>query len=516
VGAPVDSILAIVVQQAADELRLGTGRAPRMFARGTPKKLSIPETSDEMVRHLLGPLLDEEREASLRASGRVEFPYDAGALGAFHLALTARAEGGVDAVFTRVGAPRTRAPAQADAPATVAGHPYAPAVPSGYAPTLAFAPGAAPAHYSPATLLTPAAPLPPEPMAGADLAGLLARAVAYRASDVHLLTGEPPTMRVDGRLRQMEGEPTADVEALLRDVLGADARARLDSRRSVDVAIDVEGAGRFRVNVYRASQGTAAAIRLLAQAAPLLSSLSLPVALDDLAELPHGLVILCGPTGSGKSTTLAALAQETLRRRGALVLSLEDPIEYVLSPHGGLVRQRQVGRDVSDFAQGLRDALREDPDVLLIGEMRDPETISLALTAAETGHLVLTSLHSRSAASAVERIVDAYPPGRQDQVRGQLGDALRAVVSQRLIPRRGGGRAVALEVMRGTHAVSAIVREGRVSQLASAIQSSKKEGMLALEKSLADLVRSGQVTDAAARAVVNDVATFDTYLGVSR
>jgi twitching motility protein PilT len=284
------------------------------------------------------------------------------------------------------------------------------------------------------------------------------------------------------------------------------------SRRSVDLALEVAGTGRFRVNVYRAAEGTAAAVRLLARAAPALGSLGLPMPLDDLAELPHGLVIVCGPTGSGKSTTLAALAQEALRRRGALVLSLEDPIEYTLQPYAGLVRQRQVGRDVADFTAGLRDALREDPDVILIGEMRDPESISLALTAAETGHLVLTSLHSRSAPSAVERILDAYPPGRQQQVRVQLADALRAVVSQRLLPKRGGGRAVALEVMRGTSGVAAMVREGKTAQLAGAIQSARKEGMLALERSLADLVKSGQITADAARAVVNEPATLEMFM----
>ena len=284
---------------------------------------------------------------------------------------------------------------------------------------------------------------------------------------------------------------------------------------SVDLAVAVPDAGRFRVNVYRTGEGLAAAFRLLAGSAPTLASLKLPVPLDDLVELPHGLVILCGPTGSGKSTTLAALAAEALRRRSVAVVTLEDPVEYVLTApqSGSLVRQRQIGRDVRDFATGLRDALREDPDVLVVGEMRDTESISLALTAAETGHLVLTSLHSRSTASAVERIVDTYPPERQVQVRIQLADALRAVVAQRLLPRaRGSGRVVALELLRVTHAVGTAIREGKTAQIPGMIQSSRREGMIPLERCLADLVQSGAISADSARAVANEPVSLESYL----
>jgi twitching motility protein PilT len=237
--------------------------------------------------------------------------------------------------------------------------------------------------------------------------------------------------------------------------------------------------------------------------------------LDDLLDLPNGLVLITGPTGAGKSTTLAALAQEVLRRRSAMLITLEDPIEYAFVPtsKGSLVRQRQVGREVASFPAGLRDALREDPDVLLVGEMRDPESIALALTAAETGHLVLTSLHSRSAAGAVERVVDAYPPERQRQIRVQLADALRAVVAQRLLPRaKGGGRVPALEVLRNTHGVANHIREGKTEQLASDIQTGRREGMIPLERCLADLVRGGQISPEQARAAANEPSTLNEYL----
>ncbi|HEY8088127.1 MAG TPA: ATPase, T2SS/T4P/T4SS family, partial [Polyangiaceae bacterium] len=216
----------------------------------------------------------------------------------------------------------------------------------------------------------------------------------------------------------------------------------------------------------------------------------------------------------GKSTTLAALAQEALRRRSIVLTTLEDPIEHGLSAgETSLVRRRQIGRDARDFATGLRDALREDPDVLLLGEMRDPETIGLALTAAETGHLVLSSLHAGSAAASVERIMDAYPPARQAQIRVQLADALRAVVVQRLLPKaKGGGRVVALEVLRVTHAVAAIIREGKTAQLASAVQSGKREGMISLERCLADRVQAGEIRAEDARAAANDPASLAMYM----
>jgi twitching motility protein PilT len=240
----------------------------------------------------------------------------------------------------------------------------------------------------------------------------------------------------------------------------------------------------------------------------------LPLPLEDLADLPHGLVLVCGATGSGKSTTLAALAQEALRRRSIVLTTLEDPIEFALSaPETSLVRRRQVGRDVPDFATGLRDALREDLDVLLLGEMRDKETIGLALTAAATGHLILSSLHSRSAASAVERIVDVFPAEGKAQIRTQLADSLRAIVVQRLLPRaRGEGRVPVIEVLRVTHAVASLIREGKTSQVASTIQSGKREGMLSLERCLADRVQSGEIRLEDARTTANEVSSLMSYL----
>jgi twitching motility protein PilT len=339
--------------------------------------------------------------------------------------------------------------------------------------------------------------------------------VSLRASDLHLREGEAPALRIDGRLQTILADPVTNLAELLGESLQESLQAAITTGRSVDVAFEVAGTGRFRLNVYAASQRGCASIRVLPAAVPALATLQLPMPFDDVVDLPHGLVIVCGPTGSGKSTTLAALAQEALRRRSIVLISLEDPIEYRLrgGHNGSLVRQREVGHDVRDFPTGLRDALREDPDVLLIGEMRDADSIGLTLTAAETGHMVLASLHSRSTASAIERVVDTYPPERQGQIRVQLADSLRAVISQRLLPHASGeGRIPAVEVLRVNYNVANVIREGRTAQLATAMQSGRKEGQLPLERCLADLVRGGHVRIEDARAVANDQAALGSYL----
>jgi twitching motility protein PilT len=329
---------------------------------------------------------------------------------------------------------------------------------------------------------------------------------------VHLTEGHPPFVRVNGSLVALD-MPLPDLRSLVAfDPAG---EQRLASGGSVDLALDVPRVGRARVHAFTSADGLTLAIRLLPGAAPRLASLHMPVALDRLIDEPHGLVLVGGATGAGKSTTLAALAQEALTRRSIVLTTLEDPIEYALVPGpGSIVRRRQVGRDVRDFATGLRDALRQDPDVLLVGEMRDVDTISLAMTAAETGHLVHSSIHCRSAASAIERIVDAYRPARDMHIRGQLAESLRAVVVQHLVPRaRGGGRVPVVEVLRVNRAVAAMIREGKTAQIPTAIQSGKSEGMLSLERSLADRVLGGEIRMEDARAVANDLDSLASYAG---
>jgi twitching motility protein PilT len=354
----------------------------------------------------------------------------------------------------------------------------------------------------------------PSRVASPALAQLVAQASAFRASDLHLADGEPARVRVDGALRLLDDGEGTEIDVAATVALEPADRERLAAVGSLDLGLDVTGVGRVRLHLFHVSAGLAAAVRLLPQEAPSLSSLHMPVPLEDLVSLPNGLVIVCGATGSGKSTTLAALAQEALRRRSIVLTTLEDPIEYALTPtRASIVRRRQIGREIRDFASGLRDALREDPDVLLLGEMRDPETIALALTAAETGHLVLASMHSRSAASAVERIVDASAPGRETQVRVQLAESLRAVVVQRLLPAaRGAGRVPAVEVLRVTHALSTLIREAKTAQIPTALQSGRREGMLSLERCLADRVRAGEIRLEDAQGAANDPASLAMYL----
>jgi twitching motility protein PilT len=512
--ARIDRVLSIVADQGANELRVGTDREPKMLAYGSVKKLSIPSTSEETLRDLLGEILTTEREEAMRARGRVDVSYEAGPLGSFQVSLTSRGDNGFDAVFRKSSA-RAAVTLVAAPPAAIA-LPPSPSPSQEHERDAAGADSARVLHVAPAGTSSAAgadvafAPADTDLAASPMLAELVAHAAQRRASDLHLCEGQPATIRIDGKLQLLDGAPV-DLAGMLP--LPAALEARYGRAHSLDLGLEIRDVGRVRVHVFRSDSGRAVSIRLLPRHAPSLASLDLPIALDDLVELPHGLVLVCGASGSGKSTTLAALAQEAFRRRSVVLTTLEDPIEYVLvAPDTSVLRRRQIGRDVPDFASGLRDALRQDPDVILIGEMRDPETISLALTAAETGHLVLASLHSRSAASAIERIIDAYPPERASQIRSQLADSLRAVIAQRLLPRaRGSGRVVALEVLRANHAVAALIRDGKTAQITSVIQAGRREGMIMLERSLADRVAAGEVRLEDARAAANDPAALAMY-----
>ncbi len=494
--AALDSLLRIVDQQGANELRLGSDKPPSMFAQGAPKKLTMPATSTESLVGLFGELLDTARMALLDKLGRVEFKHDAEKAGSFQVTITKRpgATLAFDAIVMKAAALGAPAPAAA-------------------APALAPPPAPPPHTSEPPIAQAPRGGLPLK--LGAPLDAMLARAAAMNASDVHLSEEDVPRARVHGRLTPLGAELHGSLFEIARAAFGPALERRLEALGSFDAAIELPSGGRGRVNVYASSRGLTMAIRLLPRAIPSLGSLGFPLPIDELAELPHGLVLVTGATGSGKSTTLAALAQEALATRSIVLVSLEDPIEYQLSAgpeHGSLVRQRQIGRDVRDFPTGLRDALREDPDVLLIGEMRDAESIQLALTAAETGHLVLASLHARSAVNAVERIIDTYPPERQAQIRIMLADSLRAVVAQRLLPSASGGRVLAAEILRATTSVQAAIRDSKLGAMRSAMQAGKSEGMIVLERVLVDLVRKKQISIDVARTAANDVGTFAQYL----
>jgi twitching motility protein PilT len=314
------------------------------------------------------------------------------------------------------------------------------------------------------------------------------------ASDLHLVSGSPPMLRLHGDLQPIEYEPLTSevIVGLLAEIMTEEQMARYQALEEIDFAYEVPSVVRLRCNVYQQTSGMAAAFRLLPTRILTVEQLGLPPQVLRFAEMNRGLVVVTGPPGSGKSTTLAAIVDHINRTRRKHVITLEDPIEYVHQNQGCLMNQREVGRNTRSFAEALRAALREDPDVILVGEMRDMESLSLAISAAETGQLVLGSLHTQSAIATVDRILDAFPADQQSQVRSQLSESLKGVVAQRLLKRADGrGRVAAIEILFGTPAVSNLIREKKTFQLASVMQTGKREGMITFEDSVLSLVRQG-------------------------
>ncbi len=345
-----------------------------------------------------------------------------------------------------------------------------------------------------------------------DIGELLAFGVENGASDLHLSAGLPPMLRVDGDLRRI-GTPELDhpaVLGLVRAVMNDAQRKDYQERLEVDFSFEIPGLARFRANAFNQHRGAGAVFRTIPSRVLSLEALKAPAIFRDIADTPRGVVLVTGPTGSGKSTTLAAMIDHKNATERGHILTIEDPIEFVHRSKHCLVSQREVHRHTLGFDEALRSALREDPDVILVGEMRDPETIRLALTAAETGHLVFGTLHTSSAAKTIDRIVDVFPAAEKDMVRAMLSESLRAVISQTLLKKRGGGRVAAHEVMVGTPAIRNLIRENRIAQMYSAIQTGQQFGMRTLDQTLAALVREGVVSGEAARqAAVNKDALIE-------
>jgi twitching motility protein PilT len=337
---------------------------------------------------------------------------------------------------------------------------------------------------------------------------LLLLTIKNRASDLHLIVGLQPTFRIDGILRPLSTVPvlTADmVEIMLYSLLTPEQKELLLSNKELDFSLGVglettTGQGRFRVNAYFQKSFLSAAFRFLAPGVPTIEELNLPDVCHEFAKLRQGFVLVTGPTGHGKSTTLAAIINEINNDRPCHILTIEDPIEYVYSKGLSIISQREMGIDTHSWPLALRAALREDPDVVLVGEMRDPDTMQAALTLAETGHLVLSTLHTNSAAQSIDRIVDSFSADKRIQIRLQLAASLKGIISQRLLPRLGGGRIPAVEILRGTPAIASNIREGKSHLIDSVIQTSKEMGMVTIDESLALLVRDGLVTLSDAKA----------------
>ncbi len=350
----------------------------------------------------------------------------------------------------------------------------------------------------------------------AKLDELLDAAVERRASDLHLCAGRPPLLRVDGRLEPVG--PDALDEHACRELCGAlcpagELRA-LEEHGTVDFAVTHGEGHRFRVSVLRQRGGLSAVLRLIPSRLPSLEEIGLPAAALEVLGRRHGLVLVTGPTGSGKTTTLAAMVHAILSGHDRHVVTIEDPIEYFHTHQQGIVTQREIGRDVPDFPEAMRRVLRQDPDVILLGEMRDLQTIAAAITAAETGHLVLGTLHTTGSARTVDRIIDAFPANQQEQVRAQLSVSILAVVSQVLLPRADGrGRVAAFEVMLRSSAISNLIRKNETNKIRSTIQTSRRAGMQTLEDSLAELVARGLVRREEALAAADEPRELAERLG---
>jgi len=331
-----------------------------------------------------------------------------------------------------------------------------------------------------------------------DAKSLLKYVVDAGASDLHLSAGVAPTVRVHGNIQPIPDQPKMTpeaIEAVLQALMSPDQWREFLAAGEIDFSFGIEGLGRFRTNVFRQRGTPAVAIRAIANEIPSFEELGLPPILKQISALRDGLVLVTGPAGNGKSTTLAAMIDWINNNRSAVVITLEDPIEYLHRHKRSIVNQREVGGDTHSFAAGLRAALREDPDVILVGEMRDTETMEVAIRAAETGHLVLSTLHTRSAAGTVDRIIDSFPPHQQSQVRLQLAGVLQAVISQQLVPRADGkGRVLAVEVMITTPAIRNLIREGKTHQIDSVIETAARSGMQTMDASLRELFHRGLIS----------------------
>jgi len=337
----------------------------------------------------------------------------------------------------------------------------------------------------------------PRPIEEAHIDDLLRIVYEKNSSDLHLCKDSEPIIRVDGQLHRLNYTKAAayDTQRLMYDILADENIQRFESTLELDFSYELVKTARFRVNMYRDRGSVAAAFRLIAARIPTVQELSLPAILEDLTRTPRGLVLVTGPTGSGKSTSLAAMINAINTTRALHIITIEDPIEYLHTHKMSIINQRELGQDTKAFSNALRACLREDPDVILVGEMRDPETIGLAITAAETGHLVFATLHTNNAAESVDRIVDVFPEGQQEQIRVQLSNNIVAIISQQLLPRAGQpGRIPATEIMIATPAIKNLIRENKTHQIPSMIQTGGGYGMMSMDQHLRTLYNQGVVT----------------------
>ena len=355
----------------------------------------------------------------------------------------------------------------------------------------------------------------------AELIDVLKATAQAGASDLHLVVGKPPMVRLQGVIRPLPGPggitpvTAEEAEKMVYSVLSDNQKARFEERWELDGSVAVTGAGRFRLNVFRQKNGIGAVLRVISSKIPTPQEIGLMPSIANLIDLPRGLVLVTGPTGSGKSTTLACLIELINQKHQKKILTVEDPIEFTYEDKQSVILQREVGQNTKSFAEALRHAMRQDPDIILIGEMRDLETIQLAISAAETGHLCFATLHTHDAATTVDRIIDVFPAHQQQQVRVQLSTVLQGVVCQQLLPRQGGGRVAAREFMRVTTGIANLIREGKTHQIYGAVEAGAKHGMITMDQYLAFLVKQQLISMEEACAVAHEAETVKRLAGMA-
>ena len=348
-----------------------------------------------------------------------------------------------------------------------------------------------------------------------QLEDLLTFTVENNASDLHLSSGMPPLIRIDGDIKRLNSAVLEKDQVLemIHGIMNDNQQKVYDETHDLDFAYSLEGLARFRVNAFQQLRGPAAAFRTIPTKISTLDEIQAPSIFQTLTEKPRGLILVTGPTGSGKSTTLAAMIHAINERRRAHILTIEDPIEFIHEPKNCVINQRELELHTKSFGAALRASLREDPDIILVGEMRDPETISLALTAAETGHLVLSTLHTNSASKAVDRIIDTFSAGDKSMVRTMLSESVQSIIAQVLLPKNGGGRVAAHEILIGTHAIRNLIRENKVPQIYSSIQTGMNIGMQTMDDSLFKLVERGIISIDTARPMMRDQNMLEKLAG---
>ncbi|MFH1768924.1 MAG: type IV pilus twitching motility protein PilT [Candidatus Omnitrophota bacterium] len=346
-----------------------------------------------------------------------------------------------------------------------------------------------------------------------DMNSLFKLSMEHHASDIHIAVNSPPVLRIDGKLQvtDLKALPPDETRFLVYSILNDDQKAYFEREKELDFSFSIPGYDRFRVNVHYQKGNIEAAFRRIPSKIPSLDALGVPSVAYDLIRRPNGLVLITGPTGTGKSTTLAAMVNVINKEREEIIISIEDPIEYIHTNIKSVIKQREVYADTNSFPEALRRALRQDPDVIIVGEMRDLETISTTITAAETGHLVLATLHTPDAPQTIQRIIDVFPPHQQKQVRVQLADCLQGVISQLLLSHiTGEGRLLATEILMATSGIRNLIREGEVAQIPSLIQMGAQHGMHTMDKCLKELFRKGKITKETALRKVKNVTEFES------